>query len=222
MTRQLGNALAPEVALPQKRNTRPKNRRMIILERAATLFAQSGFEGTSISDIADAVGLSKPALYHHFADKNEIYASIVVTVLEQMYQGTEQAVETRSSAMDGVKRFMEAHARYIDLHYDSFIAAQLGFRGLREPPARRTAIYWRDRYENLLRSIVAEGIKQGEFLAVDIKTTTWAILSCLNWMARWYKPGGGKPAIYFGRQYCDLLLTGLLARSNDIPRNLKR
>lgn len=79
---------------------------------------------------------------------------------------------------------------------------------------RQEAVDLRERYEHLLRAIVAEGVARGEFRAVDAAMTGRAVLSMLNWMARWFHPGGPKTAPEFARVYVDLLLGGLLQEPN--------
>src|SRR5215475_1621084 len=54
--------------------------RRTVLEAAARLFAQRGFGGTNLQDIADALGISRPALYYYFKSKEEILASLVEEV----------------------------------------------------------------------------------------------------------------------------------------------
>ena len=61
-----------------------RDTRRLIVDRAAEQFALWGYSGASISGIAAAVGVSKPTLYHHFTDKEEIYVEIVTSVLADM------------------------------------------------------------------------------------------------------------------------------------------
>ena len=53
-----------------------------IVEHAARLFAERGFAGTSVQDIADAMGVSRPALYYYFKSKDDLLASLVTEVTE--------------------------------------------------------------------------------------------------------------------------------------------
>ena len=53
-----------------------------ILEEAAKLFAHSGYDGSSVADLAAALGVSKAAIYHYFTTKQDIYDAIILAVLE--------------------------------------------------------------------------------------------------------------------------------------------
>jgi len=57
--------------------TQAVDRRDVILERAADLFARQGVAATTVREIADAVGILSGSLYHHFASKDEIVDAIV-------------------------------------------------------------------------------------------------------------------------------------------------
>lgn len=55
-----------------------------IIEESKRLFGSGGFRGTSMSDIAEAVGIKKPSLYHFFSNKEEIYFTVLINVMEEV------------------------------------------------------------------------------------------------------------------------------------------
>lgn len=183
-----------------------------IVTRAATLFAEWGFEGASVSAIAAAVGVSKPALYHHFADKDEIYAEIVATVLSGMVQNANAALAEIEDPIEKLRAFMRAHANYFEKNRDAYIAAQLGFRGLRSPDKTTRATEYRDSYERLLRSILEEGRRSSALSIADVPTAGRLVLSALNWTARWYRPNGSQSAAEIADRYAAMLIDGFLPR----------
>ncbi|MCH5462799.1 TetR/AcrR family transcriptional regulator [Lactobacillus sp. LC28-10] len=63
-----------------KREAQLEKTHKAILDAARTLFLSRGYQGTSTRDIAKAVGITQPALYHHFADKEVIYLQVIQTV----------------------------------------------------------------------------------------------------------------------------------------------
>ncbi|MGH2503697.1 MAG: TetR/AcrR family transcriptional regulator, partial [Ktedonobacterales bacterium] len=77
------------------------------------------------------------------------------------------------------------------------------------PEPLHAAAALRERYERLLRAIIAEGARRRQFREVDPASAGRAILSMLNWMARWFQPGGPKTAPEIARDYADLLFYGL-------------
>jgi AcrR family transcriptional regulator len=183
--------------------------RLRILEKSARLFADKGFEDTSINDIADEVDISKATIYHYFKSKEEIYTEIIIDTLERLVEFSKGAINPSDTPNRKVESFMRAHARFFEENFWAFTAMLIGFGGVRQINQRTRAIDLRDQYEATLRDIVREGIKGGEFRNVDPALAARAMLSMLNWMARWYKPGGTKPAHEFARDYASLAIFGL-------------
>jgi AcrR family transcriptional regulator len=197
-----------------KRQGRPPtlaNARERILDDAARLFARGGYDGTSLGDLAAAIGVTKAAIYHYFPSKKDIYDAIIVRTLAGLLSAVSAATAGAGSADEALLRFMTAHADHFEEHHDGFLAMLVGYGGMENAVMLAKAQHLRDDYENLLGSIVSEGIRSGVFRDVDIRLTTRAVLSMLNWMARWFKPGGGRRASSFARAYCDLILGGLRA-----------
>ena len=185
-----------------------KEREREILAVAAQLFAQDGFETVAVRNIAEKVGLSKATLYHYFKDKDEIYARIVIDTLEKLCLITEEKVAEASTAREKLAYFMEANARFFEENIWTATAMLLGLGGLKQPHARDKAAYWRDRHEQNIRQIIEAGIAQGEFREIDPVVGGRAILSTLNWMARWYKPEGPRRAAEFAQDYANFFLEG--------------
>lgn len=159
-----------------------------ILQEAAKLFARRGYENSSIADLAGALGISKAGIYHYFATKQDIYDAIVSEVLQGLYTAVSQAVDHEVLPHEQLRCFMVTHARYFEAHHAAFVTMLIGYSGMVLPECA-DAVRLRDAYEKLLRDILKRGVQQGMVRNVDIASTGRAVLSMLNWMVRWYKPG---------------------------------
>ncbi|MCD0503165.1 TetR/AcrR family transcriptional regulator [Bordetella petrii] len=190
----------PTMAAPRER----------ILEEAARLFARCGYESSSVADLAAAIGVSKAAIYHYYTTKQDIYDAIILDVVRGLTADVSQAVSQASSATERLRQFMLAHARYFESHHAQFVTMLVGYSGM-AISEREDAARLRNSYEKLLRGILEEGVGSGEFRAVDVANTGRAVLSMLNWMARWYQPGGVQTAEAIALGYFDLLAGGLAA-----------
>lgn len=195
--------------------TRPEavsaNRETQILAAAAREFAAKGYDGSSMQDIANAVGISKATLYHYFKSKEELCHSLSNRTIEDMY-GYVVHHSTSGNARTRLTNFMTAHARFFEENHAAFLSMIL----IKNPAAvdRGTdASLWRDRYEAHLRSLLRDGIRSGEFRNTDPVMTGRAILSCLNWMVRWFRPDGPQRAEDVARTYAELFLRGVEERS---------
>jgi len=178
-----------------------------ILEEAAKLFTEKGYEATSVQDIAQALGLSKAALYHHFGSKEEILYEISLLALKGLVAAGEEALKV-PDPKEALLRFMEGHARYFEENYPFFVTMLQGIKSL-SPENRLSTIALRDRHEENLRAILRRGVEAGVFREVDVALAGRAILSMLNWMIRWFRPEGPMRAEEVARGYYHLILRGL-------------
>jgi AcrR family transcriptional regulator len=183
-----------------------------IIATAATLFATKGFEATSIRDIAEGVGISKPTIYHYFADKNALYIRIIVTGAKNLCLFTEARISVKSAPREQLLAFLEGHAGYFEENQVAYLAANFGFAGLRDQLGRRQTIQWRDRHEANLRRIIEDGIRSGDFAMVRPQVASLAILSSLQGLARWYRSDGALKPIEIAHELSALFLNGVLAR----------
>lgn len=196
----------PTLAAPRER----------ILAAAAALFAQSGYDGSSIADLAAALGVSKAAIYHYYVTKQDIYDAIILEALNGLLASVTEASDAARGADARLRAFMLAHAAYFETHHDQFVTMLIGYSGM-ALPEQADAARLRDHYEALLRRILADGVDEGVFRARDVAATGRAVLSLLNWMVRWYKPGQGQTAQAIAQDYFDLITGGLRCPATE-PR----
>jgi AcrR family transcriptional regulator len=91
---------------------RASGRRVEILRTAARLFAERGYNGTSIDDIGAAVGVSGPALYWHFANKDALLAEMLEEVSDRLLVGAAECVQGADGPLDALDRLVEAQVRF--------------------------------------------------------------------------------------------------------------
>lgn len=178
-----------------------------ILEEAARLFTEKGYEATSVQDLAEALGLSKAALYHHFRGKEEVLYEISHQALEGLLEEGKKALAV-PDPREALLRFMEGHARFFEENRPFFVTMLQGLQSL-SPEKQAPIIALRDRYEETLRTLLRRGMESGVFRQLDVALTARAVLSLLNWMIRWFRPGGPLRAEEVARFYFDLILRGL-------------
>lgn len=201
--------------MPNTQRRRPgrpplvENRRQMILDSAARLFADIGFEKASLRELALAMGVSKAAVYHYFQTKQDIYDAIMVDTLRDLASEVEAALDGVTGAEARLRAFMTGHAAVFERRYWSFVTMLIGLGGMHSAAMRDEALLWRRRHEGTLRAIIRDGVAAGELRPVDPAVTSRAALSMLNWMVRWYRPGGPQSAAEVAGDYHDLLVRGL-------------
>ena len=130
----------------------PTDRRQRILQVASELFATRGYDGTSMRDVSEACAISKSLLYHHFANKEDLYRNIVLSSAGNLYDYVRDRVPTEGSAADKIRAFMLVTAEFFDKHRWAWIAATTAFWSAGESELRQTRLVKRDSFEQHLRS----------------------------------------------------------------------
>jgi AcrR family transcriptional regulator len=181
-----------------------------IVQQAAVLFARKGYELASMGELAAALGVSKAGIYHYFPTKQHIYDAIIVGVLEGLVRQVGPAVQAHRHAPEKLRAFMTEHAAYFEANYHGFVVMLVGFSGISAPEMKQEATRLRDEHEGMLRAIIDQGLADGVFVSSSPATVGRAVLSMLNWMVRWFKPGAGQTATDVALSYYDLIIGGLM------------
>ena len=112
---------------PGKRTTAPSKRlradvrRQQLLEVSLRLFAARGFKATTMDDIAEAAGVTKPLLYQHFASKRALYLELLDGVAQSMLEAIGKAVAAAHGPRQQVEGGFAAYFRLVATHADAFI-----------------------------------------------------------------------------------------------------
>lgn len=182
-----------------------------ILSESARLFATNGYDGTSMRDIAEACGISKSLLYHHFTDKDEIFARIALGSTRELYQFVFDRLPEGATPTERLRAFMVATGEYFQRYRWAWLASTSAFWSDPEQRRQKERMMWRDRYEGLVRTLIQQAIDAGEFRPLDVPLAGRLVLSALNWMHRWYKPDKGMPAPQIADAYFDMIFRGMRA-----------
>ncbi|QHE84502.1 TetR/AcrR family transcriptional regulator [Hydrogenophaga sp. BPS33] len=193
-----------------------------LLAIARHLFAQHGYDRTSLRDIAEAAKITKAALYYYFPNKDALYDRIVLESIQLLYDQVAAEVAKATGPTARVRAFMEASARIQDSGRDRWIAGSNAFWQTAVDGQRMAALKLRDSYEGLLRQCIVDGIAAGEMRAVDPAMAGRLLLSALNHMPRWHKPGGKLSAAQVMQQFLDMLLYGLVLEEPAPPPARRR
>jgi len=183
-------------------------RKLAILRGAAVEFRGRGYAATSVRDIARRTGMTPGNLYYYFRNKQEILYFCQDYSLEVLLREARRIRRRRVAPQEKVRALVHAQVLCMldELHGS---AGHIEFHAI--PPKRlRRIIAKRDEYERMVRSVVAEGVRAGRFAPCDPKLVTLAILGAVNWTARWYRPGGGRPPEEIAGAFADYLVHGLL------------
>ena len=200
------------------RGRRRDRQRGAILRAAARLFRDRGFADTGMRDIAAAADISAANVYHYFSGKDELLFYCQDSALDRMLETVAAARRAESTAAGRLRVILAAHVRTV-LDDVEGAAAHLHTESL--PPKLRTALVRkRDRYEQALRLVVADGIRRGELVDIDPAIVTRAMLGAVNWTVTWFRPDGARSADAVGDVMAGFLVRGVAIRTPAARRSL--
>jgi AcrR family transcriptional regulator len=178
---------------------------------AARLFSERGYHGTSMRDLGEALGLQRGSLYAHIVSKEDLLFDVVDEGAERFLARGRAAADAPAPATKRLRTFLAGHIETAIEHLDAATVFLNEWRYLSD--GKRAEIEAkRDRYEELLRSIVEEGITAGEFRTdADVRFAVLLVLSAGNWVYEWYRPGGELGPRDIAERFSDLIVRGLEA-----------
>jgi TetR/AcrR family transcriptional regulator, cholesterol catabolism regulator len=184
-----------------------------ILEAAAHIFSQKGYHAASMQEIADAVKLQKASLYHHVTGKQEILLALLDKALDLLIERISIVMNMPLQPDQKLRTAMDSylHTLLENRHLASVLL--LEHRSL-EPDLRLKHIPRRNRFEELWRNIIQEGIEAGVFCDVDPSMTARALLGLMNWTITWYRPEGVFSPEEIAGQYWQMIVDGLRVRGD--------
>ena len=178
------------VRVPERnKRKRLANRREIIIKAAGRLFREKGYEGTSVRDLADAVGLQSGSLFFHFRSKEEILLSLLEGGLRRAVAILDRHLSAAVSPREKVSAILHGHLQAIlDEERDAFYVVLRDWRTL-SPHSRKKVIALRDEYENRIALSLSELAPSG-LIPGNIRLFRLFLLGALNWTVQWYRPDG--------------------------------
>ncbi|MFC9898461.1 TetR/AcrR family transcriptional regulator [Nocardia sp. NPDC127579] len=210
-----------EVALRQRRlaavspalpeSAVPAGTRGAILRASLILFAETGFHGTSIRQLAASVGITTATLYAHFPSKDDVLAELITVGHEQMWRALEAAAAEHTDPADRLVALVGAHAR---MHIDYAALAVVINNELHVLPAARAeaALAQRDKCFHLLADTIRAGAADGRFEVDAPPLAAVAIASMCMRIAHWYNPALAYTPDQIVDQYTGYALDLLRAR----------
>ncbi len=163
-------------------------RRTELTRQAARLFAEKGYHGTSIGEIAEALGVQKGSLYAHIQSKQDLLYETMLEGARAFHAGLD-AIPDELPATEKIRLALRSHLRVVADQLDVATVFVQEWRYL-EGERRDEILRERRRYEERIRAFFREGRDLGK-LRTDLDDATAALLalSAANWAYTWLQPG---------------------------------
>ena len=179
-----------------------------VYRTAAAIILQKGYDATSVSDIADALGITKAGLYHYIHGKTQLLFDIMQYGLDELEREVAKPAMKIGDAEQRLRFMIGMHARIVTRGHGAVTILVDEARAL--TPAQNRQITRRKRkYFDFLRATLGEMKSEGKLRDVDITVAAFGLLGVINWVSRWYQPGGELNEKQISEQIIDISFNGL-------------
>jgi AcrR family transcriptional regulator len=198
------------------RQDRP-TRQAQILETAARLFCEKGFDKASMGDIADAMGLTKAGLYHHIGSKEELLFEIMSYGMDLFEEKVLSRVTPIADPLERLRATLRGHVLLVIRDRPKEVTVILHESNALKGRYRNRINIRKKRYIHFLEKTFRELVKSGVARRVDPSVAAFAMLGMINWIYQWYLPGGRLNEDALADALGDVFLGGILARPAAAP-----
>ncbi len=196
----------------------PEGQKEQILNAAAKLFIEKGFGGASMQEIAEALGVTRTAVYYYFKNKDDILTALLEEVTLRAKRLSSHAVaELDADPKERLRVLVHQHTMLILSHYNEFrvihrTEQQLPDRAYRANEDAKRAVL------NNFTAAIETGVNAGVFRVVDAKVTAFTLIGMCSWPAFWYKAEGSKSAEEIADTIAELAVQSVV---RPVKRQLK-
>ncbi len=194
-----------------RRSMTVEERRRHILDVAAELFVRLGYAVASMGDIASAVGIAKPTLYHYYSSKEEIldsihdeFANLVIALQERRIGSALAPEQLLLEVMVDIFELVHSHRSYLKVFFENHSA--LSADSMVRIKQKRA------RYQGMVEDIVRRGNDSGAFGNAEPRLVALAIFGMCNWAYQWYDPEGPLSPRELAIQFWSYLVRGITSR----------
>lgn len=187
-------------------NNNPRKKE--IISKAAKLFKKRGYSAVTMRDIADALNIKAASLYNHINSKQEILATIIIKIAEAFTNGMEEVQTQPISTQEKLQKIIELHIDLTVKNPDAMACLNNDWMHLEEKLPY--FVQMRNDYEEGLRSILNQGIAQGEIVSRNTEIMLFSMLSTLRTLYIWFTKKDGVDVQTIKKYLPNTLLKGII------------
>jgi len=189
-----------------------------IVDAAAQLFGQKGYEATSLDDVAAFLGTARSALYYHISGKAELRSLIQIRRVQMLVGECQAIADSRSSSAGKIGDIARAHLA----HFERFYPESKGWSFITTTPLvhdeSSAALHAEQRKVHAcIREVIEVGVASGEFRPTDPSVAALGIIGMCNYVTTWFRPEGPRGVSEVADVYAAMAVGALLTGSGH-PR----
>jgi AcrR family transcriptional regulator len=177
-----------------------------VVATAARLFAQRGYQATSMQDLTEATGLAAGGLYHYIGSKEQLLIRICDELLEPLLARAREIVARAAPADAQLHELLRLWLAHVATHQDHMVVFAQERHAIEREPQWREVRRQRKAFEKILDDVLARGEQDGTMAFADRGLTLRALLGMVNHTATWLRPRGRLSTEQIADGYCELVL----------------
>jgi AcrR family transcriptional regulator len=184
------------------------HRRREIFNAAVHLFLKNGFTETSMREIAEAAGVGKSTLYDYFKTKDEVLLSVMEDLIANASVEARSIIAQPLSAIERLRQVMMKHLETLVAQKELYLKLSFEAQRLSLESQQRIQML-RHAYQDLIRSLIEEGIAEGSIRKVDALVTARTLITALTPAVYTSRPSGTPE--HMMSEIFDIILKGIQA-----------
>ncbi len=181
-------------------------RRSEVIATAAKLFAQRGYDATSMSELTVATGLAAGGLYHYIEGKDDLLIAICDELLEPLLARAREIVATEAPPVEQLRELVAAWVAHVVAHRHHMLVFTQERQAIERQRRWRHVRSQRKAFEQILDEVLARGEADGSMAFADRRLSLLALLGMVNYTPQWVRPGGRLSPTEIAEGYCEIVL----------------
>ena len=200
--------LAGSKAAPDLTDSRFDRRLAMLLEHAARIFCEKGYEGASMRDLSRATGMSLAGLYHYFASKEELLYLIQKHTFRTIIENLRERLQVSTDPEERIRIFIENHLEYSLANKEAMKVLVHEDETLKNEHGTEVRAIKREYYRICLDLL--EDFQRAHGLQFSGRLAVLSLFGMINWIYTWHNPRVDANPAALARQMGDIFLHGVL------------
>jgi TetR/AcrR family transcriptional regulator, cholesterol catabolism regulator len=182
-------------------------RRREVVATAAKLFAERGYDATSMSELTQATGLAAGGLYHYIEGKDDLLIAICDELLEPLLTQAREIVAAEAPPVEQLRELVRAWVAHVVSHRHHMLVFTQERQTIERQQRWRRVRSQRRAFERILDEVLARGEADGSMRFADRRLSLLALLGMVNYTPQWVRPQGRLSAAEIADGYCAMVLS---------------
>ena len=150
-----------------------------IIHSASKVFAEKGYHGSNLREIAQDAGINKAMLFYYFKNKENLYFSILSLAFQEILERSKKIYVNQKSSFEKINEMIASFTQIYIKNKDFFLIAMNEFESVKIMPLMKNSNYIYQ-INNIFVAIIQEGIKNREFRELDPRMTAVSIIGMIK------------------------------------------